>query len=634
MRQILLLVLVLLLFLPAAANKRKVNPSDYQNLNSIFGSGNFNLAMHQADFSQNLARGVSRLRFLADVSPLLIANTFPTSFQVEIFKVVAGQRESLAIYRPTVLSQKKAKNFVFDIDLVSLTQTSNIEIDVYDVRNALNTIFKTDITIENPSKFAFSTLSNSSCQGDFGECQLEYIVKNIQFATGPNQGIETKVEKNPDGSYLVSLPLSKSNRATRIINRINGNSGSGNSNLNFEFDGTNLFVVADDGTKTQVAAQGPQGEAGEAGPAGANGQAGPQGPRGATGIGVTGAAGATGAVQFNAGGALAADTTNFYWDDTNDRLSIGGNTSPFAPLQIETNVGGSTIAYFRDNAQFHNLNVRSINNEGIQLRAGTGDRLILSGNGSTDPHLAINFQGNVGLGTFDPNQKLQVNGDILLSGHSPSLIIGASNNAGPNTIVFNDDGVGSDAVQIAYRTTPNTLNFEDASNSNIIFAIAHDDYSAYFNGNVGIGVENPSQELHVNGDIIISGNSPTLFIGDDNYNGPNSIVFADDTVGNDKISLLYRTSYNQLRIEDTSTSNILFSIDHDDQAAYFNGNLGVAGIATPLRSIHIGEAMRLEPQTSPPSSPALGDIYVDDSEAVCVYVDSAWTKLAGSGSCI
>lgn len=57
------------------------------------------------------------------------------------------------------------------------------------------------------------------------------------------------------------------------------------------------------------------------------------------------------------------------------------------------------------------------------------------------------------------------------------------------------------------------------------------------------------------------------------------------------------------------------------------------GTATPARKLHVSEAMRLQPSTSPPASPALGDIYVDDSNAVCVYVDAAWAKLAGSGTC-
>ena len=57
---------------------------------------------------------------------------------------------------------------------------------------------------------------------------------------------------------------------------------------------------------------------------------------------------------------------------------------------------------------------------------------------------------------------------------------------------------------------------------------------------------------------------------------------------------------------------------------------------TPInatRDLHIGEAMRLEPIQNAPGSPSSGDLYFDDSEALCVYVDGDWAKLAGSGVC-
>ncbi len=62
------------------------------------------------------------------------------------------------------------------------------------------------------------------------------------------------------------------------------------------------------------------------------------------------------------------------------------------------------------------------------------------------------------------------------------------------------------------------------------------------------------------------------------------------------------------------------------------GKLGI-GISAPARSLHIGDAMRLQPIASPPTSPSNGDFYFDNSDALCVKVTAGWTKLAGSGSC-
>ena len=63
---------------------------------------------------------------------------------------------------------------------------------------------------------------------------------------------------------------------------------------------------------------------------------------------------------------------------------------------------------------------------------------------------------------------------------------------------------------------------------------------------------------------------------------------------------------------------------------------GVSG--TDLaRDLHISDVMRLEPRTSAPSSPATGDIYVDDSGALCFYDGevggTGWDVVAGAGTC-
>lgn len=59
------------------------------------------------------------------------------------------------------------------------------------------------------------------------------------------------------------------------------------------------------------------------------------------------------------------------------------------------------------------------------------------------------------------------------------------------------------------------------------------------------------------------------------------------------------------------------------------GNVGI-GMTAPLRKLHITEAMRIQPQSSPPANPALGDLYVDsDTNELCFYNGSGWKGLTG-----
>ena len=60
-----------------------------------------------------------------------------------------------------------------------------------------------------------------------------------------------------------------------------------------------------------------------------------------------GASGVSGAIQFSDGSALASDATNFFWDNTNDRLGIGTNT-PADKLTILGNTTSSITAALRN----------------------------------------------------------------------------------------------------------------------------------------------------------------------------------------------------------------------------------------------------------------------------------------------
>jgi hypothetical protein len=46
------------------------------------------------------------------------------------------------------------------------------------------------------------------------------------------------------------------------------------------------------------------------------------------------------------------------------------------------------------------------------------------------------------------------------------------------------------------------------------------------------------------------------------------------------------------------------------------------------------DLFRLKPRHAPPLSPRLGDIFVSDTNALCIFMDNQWLKIVGSGQCL
>lgn len=56
-------------------------------------------------------------------------------------------------------------------------------------------------------------------------------------------------------------------------------------------------------------------------------------------------------------------------------------------------------------------------------------------------------------------------------------------------------------------------------------------------------------------------------------------------------------------------------------------------VKVPLTSLKGIGSLQIDPRSTPPADASLGEFYVDDSEAICVYVNNSWIRLAGTGSC-
>ena len=122
--------------------------------------------------------------------------------------------------------------------------------------------------------------------------------------------------------------------------------------------------------------------------------------------------------------------------------------------------------------------------------------------------------GNVGIGTLSPTKTLQVTGSTQLGGKKNNVFI----NSG-GILSFNGSGVYQvDSGQYVFQNSANTnyglffgqsnlrYEFRD-QNAAALFFVRTDNGNSYFSGRLGIGKQNPSSKLDVNGDINISSGS-------------------------------------------------------------------------------------------------------------------------------
>jgi len=218
--------------------------------------------------------------------------------------------------------------------------------------------------------------------------------------------------------------------------------------------------------------------------------------------------------------------------------------------------------------------------------------------------------------TIEGESELTWDGDNLTvnTAGAPTIII---DGVGPQAIQFRENGSRSGTPQIIHRTTPNTIGIEESFNGTQLFYYDIDDDFAYFKGDVGIGVVDPSSKLEVAGVLTVAnagGTDPNFIIQGDGeqtmrfYNTASTgskrvswkmanrtntdwefIMFTDVSGdGTESFKLQGRTSGNGLLIRDGAVKS--------EGQLHTVGNLGI-GTTSPETSLHISSGapvIRLE----------------------------------------
>jgi hypothetical protein len=200
---------------------------------------------------------------------------------------------------------------------------------------------------------------------------------------------------------------------------------------------------------------------------------------------VTSPSGVAGAIQFSNGSAFASDASNFFWDDTNNRLGVGTN-APASQLEIKGNDDASFqisggIAGRR--ALFSYFNAPSVFEFDVS-------NILRIKNGSTYS-LYTDTTGSVGIGTLSPSARTHIKGSGSTSATTSLLV---QNSAGTTSLQITDSNLlclgGTTSSFPAIKRNGTAIDFrlaDDSGFANINASIVDVKSILYVAGQVDFG---------------------------------------------------------------------------------------------------------------------------------------------------
>ena len=228
-----------------------------------------------------------------------------------------------------------------------------------------------------------------------------------------------------------------------------------------------------------------------------------------------------------------------------------GTTAPDTRLHVVAPLGVNDIAHFRSDNGNADVVIGATSEKVAQIYTKTGQGLSLATNQGVD-RIRITSDGNVGIGTTNPQVKLDVAGIIYA---------GTASNAGQIKFARANDGLYQAGIGYPGPSDDQELRIASVGGGSFMSfytgpsplteKMRIDQY-----GNVGIGKTSPQYPLDVNGSV----------------NG-NQLCIATDC----------RSGW-------PSTSQTFWS--GDSSSIYYNGNVGI-GTASPTAKLHVADGILL-----------------------------------------